>query len=73
MVMTVVERPEQVEWAVQHLRTMGPEVPFTLISDGRHEERYARIAEAYGGGGFPDPAAGWAERDGADWGVMVDG
>ncbi len=47
--MTVVERPEQVEWAIQNLRAVEPEVPFTLISDGKDEALYARIAEVYGG------------------------
>ena len=47
--MTVVERPEQVEWAIQHLREGAPDVPFTLISDGKDDERYGRIASVYGG------------------------
>lgn len=49
VVMTIVERPDQVEWAVQRLRIVYPKVPFTIISDGLHQERYARIAEMYRG------------------------
>lgn len=49
IVMVVVERPDQVEWALQRLRAVYPAVPFTLISDGQHQPRYERIAEVYGG------------------------
>ena len=49
VVMTVVEPPAQVEWAVRRLRAVSPEAPLVLISDGVHDERYDGIATHYGG------------------------
>jgi len=49
VVMTIVERPDQVEWAVQRLRRIYESVPLTLISDGDDNPRYPMIADAYGG------------------------
>lgn len=69
VVMTVVERPEQVEWAVQRLRAVHRDAPFILISDGHHEDRYEKIAEAYGGDyqrgerlKIPERGAEWWQR-----------
>lgn len=66
VVMTIVERPDQVEWAIQRLRANHADAPFTLISDGRHEERYARIAEVYGGEYVKGEKLKTPER-GAEW------
>jgi hypothetical protein len=47
IVMTIVESPEKVAWALRHLRAVYPTVPTVLISDGVEEPRYAEIATQY--------------------------
>lgn len=46
--MTVVERPAQVAWCLHHLRTVYPDIPVTVLSDGTGYPQYPAISSQYG-------------------------
>lgn len=48
VVMTVVEPPEKVAWALRHLRAVYPDAPAAVISDGVDNAGYAEVAMRYG-------------------------
>jgi hypothetical protein len=48
VVMTVVEPPEKVAWALRHLRSVYPAAPVAVISDGVDDAGYAAACAVYG-------------------------
>ncbi len=47
VVMTVVERPAQLRWCLQHLRQVYPTIPVEIISDGAGHPEYSTVCEEY--------------------------
>src|SRR5688572_3646544 len=47
VVMSIVERPKQVEWCLQQIRAIYPEIPIIVISDGYDNPEYPGVTDRY--------------------------